>query len=669
VPVDLTVQVFNAYLGTQEGVHSVILPDIFSSGGSKNVFIDKYARVVRINGYTKQNSSAVTTDTGGTATKVVGLIPYRSTSGGSITRELVGIFDDATDEWEIHLSTDNGATWTFKIDEGSTVVGQIPDWAQFGDNLFITNGKVAARIYDGSTFGTVALTQSPQVTAVINTATGNLTGNYTYKLLSTIVGVRQQGALASTSKLAVNEQMDLTWTADADTNVDGYEIYRTSGTGTVYFYLTTIDGRATTAFTDNLSDLTLLERRIMEEHGDAPPVSYFCEPHKQRMWWLRTDTNPTRGFWSDAGLPRSVYPENFLNFSDSETVGDTITGAIGNYEGLLVVFTEKAVWTVSGTGTVIGDIVDFTKIRTNAGTGAVSGRTVVRIPAGAIYTDPKGEYQTTAVSSLAYLTPLGDIRLFDGDNDIIISHPIRETVKALSFANKEKSHAIIDSANDQAIWIFPKDSAGEPDTAVVWNYRFGVFYPWETMPFSSSVELDTSTDAATMLVGESLTSKGGFVYELFKGNSFDGSNIDSQWMTKTLYGVNEEGQPALSNRKRWRWLDVLFRVDQDINVTVEWLTGASPDTGAAVGSTTITPNAASILSVDGSTIISNDGSTLLVALASAQEKAFLRDGNNDFLHDEGIRLRIGSDNTSGPWALEAMQLAYQMLPGLKRRDQ
>jgi hypothetical protein len=81
VPVPIKIQLFDAFLGTQEGIHSIILPDIFSSGGSKNVYIDKFARVAQIGGYTKQNSSAYTTNTGATAGMIRSLIPYRGTAG------------------------------------------------------------------------------------------------------------------------------------------------------------------------------------------------------------------------------------------------------------------------------------------------------------------------------------------------------------------------------------------------------------------------------------------------------------------------------------------------------------------------------------------------------------------------------------------------------------
>lgn len=670
MPVPLQVQLFDAFLGTQEGIHSIILPDLFSSGGSKNVYIDKFGRVAQINGYAKQNSSAFTTDGGASAAMVRGIIPYRSTAGGTTTRKVVLVLDDQVNEWEIWHSSDQGATATFLEDEGSTVVGQIPDAAQFGDSLFITTGKTLPRVYNGTAISAVGGTQSPTVTATESADSGNLTGFFRYKLVSTFSdGSRKAGSVASTGVLCAGKQMSLSWSADADGTVQGYEIYRTTGTGFTYYYLTSIDGRATVAYTDNISDTTILENRVLEEHGDAPPQAYFCEPHKQRMWWLRTDTYPTRGYWSDPGDPDSVYDQNYLDFSDSETVGDQITGALGNYEGLLVVFTERALWTVSGTGAIIGDITDWTKSRTNAQIGSVTHRSATRVPAGSKYTDQQGRQETTSKSAIVYFTPLGDIRLFDGDNDLIISHPVRDTIGDFNYAQRAKIHALHDSANDQIIWFIPTGSSGEPNKAVSWNYRYGVWYVWETMPFGASAEIETSSDAALLLTGEALTSKGAYVYAFLSGNSFDGSNIEAKWMTKTLYGLNEQGQPSLANTKRWRWLDLLFRINSDVSLTVEWLSGATPDTGAALGSVTVTPQASVLTTSSGSPVVTASGSTIYVSAQSAQTKALLHDTSGQYLHDTGIRLRVGTSSTNGTWALEGMSFAYQTLPGLQRRFQ
>lgn len=671
----LRTRLFDAFLGHEEGIHSVILPAIFSSGGSYNVYIDKYARVKKMPGYARQNSSALTTDTGASAAAFVGLFPYRKIASGTTTRQLVGILDDGVNEWEGWVSTDEGANWTFKTDFGSGSVNKIPDFMQFGNELYMTNGVLAPRVWDGSSWSTAGGTQSPTPTATASSTTGVLNGNYSYKLVSREAdGSRHPGSAISTLETVQLKQIDLSWSADADTDVIGYEVYRTTGSGQTFMFVSWIEGRGTTSFTDNVSDDTVLGNRVLEEHGDAPPTGmYYVEPHKQRGWWFRTDTYPTRAWFSDAGDPDSVYANNNLDFSDSETIGDQITGAVGNFEGKLIVFTEKAVWTVSGTGAVIGNIRDWSRVRSNAQVGAASHRSIVRLPAGAKFADQNGVVQTTSHASIAYFTPNGDIRILIGGSedagDIIISLPVKDTLSTVNYAERHKIHALHDSVNQQVVWFYPdssEDVTSTPTRGVVWNYRWGVWYPWTTTPFMSACEADSSTASSKLLVGQGSTSEGGLVYEFLTGTDFDGDTIAAAWMTKAIRGQDQNGNDDIHSTQRWRWLDILFESGLAGDITVEWLSGIDVDESAAVGSVIISPNTQTILSADGDVILSASGDPLVFSQLTTQAKVrLITDGR--FLHDTGLRLRISDTSDSSSWAIEAMTVAYQTMEGQKRR--
>jgi hypothetical protein len=316
-----------------------------------------------------------------------------------------------------------------------------------------------------------------------------LFGSYKVKIVPRLSdGSRLAGSVTSVALSLEGEAMDVTWVASANVSVVGYEEYRTTGTGDVFYFSNYIDGIATVTVTDNNEDLLILENRTLEEHGDAPPTTYIVVAHKQRMWWLNSDDHPQRGTYSDAGDPDSVWEENFMEFQDAETQGDLIVGAVGNFEGQLVAFEERSIWTVSGTGSIIGNTVDFNRTKTNAQTGAVSHRAIVRVPAGARFIDQTGEVQTTATVALAYFTPLKDIRLFDGDNDIVFSHAMSELAATLNYAYRRKVHALHDTTRSEVTWMFPADSATEPSTAIVWNYRWGVMYERE-WNFASAVQL------------------------------------------------------------------------------------------------------------------------------------------------------------------------------------
>lgn len=665
--VELTTQLFDAFLGQSQGVHSVILPDIYSSGGSKNLWIDKYGRAKRILGYTKQNSSPVTTDTGGSTAICRALFPYRKTSGGSVTRQLLGVFDDGVNEYEIWKSTDDGATWTFLSDLGATAVGQIPDFGQSGDTLIITSGKVAPKKWNGTSLSAASNTQSPTVTSAAG-AVGNLNGNFQWKLVVVFTdGTRGYGSLASTSLALQNLAASLTWTASADVTVAGYELYRTSGTGAVYYYVTYIDGRLTAAYTDNTADLAILENRIMEEHGDAPPTSYFCVPYKQRMWYLRTDALPQQGYYSDPGLPDSVLSDNNLAFADATSQGDFITGGIGDFEGQLVVFEEKSIWTVTGTGEVVGNIVDFTRKRTNAQIGSVHHRTVARVPAGSKYVDQNGAVQTTDVATLAFLSPLADIRLFDGDNDIIISDPVKDDLALMNYTQRAKSFCVPDIEHGEIAWVYPSGNNSEPSVAQVWNFRWGVWYARE-WGFAHAVQMDAADDASEVVASDTAA---GTIYKLWSGNSFNGTSFRAQWMSKTLYGVeviNYKSQPAISKRKRWRWGEFLFQTEQSVTLTLEWLPGNSPDNAAASGSKQFSPATSPLVSADGDAIVSANGDAILVSADSALANVKFRDTAGRYLHGHGIRFRVFDEAQNGSWALEAINLAYQILPGMRRQS-
>jgi hypothetical protein len=449
--------------------------------------------------------------------------------------------------------------------------------------------------------------------------------------------------------------------------VAGYEIYRTTGTGKIFRYVDYVDGRTTVAYTDNISDDTVIEERVLEEHGDAPPTGvYFCEPHKQRMWYFRTDSFPQQGWWSDPGDADSVYNENQFAFNDQETMGDVITGARGDFEGHLIVFQERSIWTVSGSGLINGGTVDWVRDRTNASTGTVHHRTVARVTAGARYVDQLGKVQVSPTVTLAYLTPLGDIRLFDGVSDVIISHPKKETMATLNYAHRAKSFCIEDHVRNEVSWVFPAGSNTEPSIAVTWNYRWGVWYERE-WAFACGREIESSSTAHVLLAGSNSTTTGGYCYQLWSTNAFDGTPFTAQWMTKTLYGVNDKKQPALSQLKRWRWADFLFETDNNVTLTIEWVAGNTPDTSAAIGSTTIQPGAFSILTSDGDTLITASGDTILVAQSSSQQMALLKDAQGNHLHDKGIRLRIYDNADDGSWSLEGFTLGYQIIPGLGRR--
>lgn len=652
-PIDIDVVEIRHFAGDHQGMGVLALPDIYSPDGSQNVYVDKTGRLKTISGYTKQNSSAKTTDTGASAAIFRSLFPYRVTVAGTTTRQLLGILDDGVNEWEFWKSTDNGVNWTFVSDRGATPVGQIPDWAISGQFVYLTVPKTEIpRVWDGTTLAAAGSTQIAAPT-LSDGGAGVLSGSYQFKIVPVLAssGLEKQGSVTSAVLQVQDKQINVAWTADADTLVGGYNIYRTTATGKILYFETYSNDRTVVAYTSNTPDLTLIQGQSLTWHGDAPPSGvYFCERFKQRIWWGRTDAFPRRAYYADVGEPDSVNTDNsYVDATDGDSLGDVLTGMTGDYQSSMVMWLERSVWTVTGTGQVLGTIIDWNLRRSSASMGAVHHRTVLRIPQGAKWTDTEGEIKTIDQSVLAYLTPLGDIRIFDGQHDEVISYAKSDDLAMMNYANRAKSHACIDTVLKLAMWWIPT-SGSEPDRCVAWDFGRGTWHTFTPMPMASVIEMETSSAAQLLLGSEASTAKGGLVYALKSGTTFDGTAITYAWMTKALYprgsSPNAPASLAVSGLgedlvrvKRFRFAMPLFTANgSPATITI----GVYTPFAVAADSPVFT--------------LSSTGTKL--------GRLNLQDATTGrFFHHHGARMKFSGTSA---FVLEGIGLGFQVLPGLRR---
>lgn len=665
--IPLTTQVFNAFLGTNEGTNVLLLPDAFSSEGSVNVWMDKFGRVRSWGGYSALNSSVSHGD------RFAGLFQAHIASMSSPFIGTTGVFigfiehlDSLTFKTYLVTSTD-GTSWTELTN--ASAGRDCPDFAQFGTVVYITApNSIGNYTYDGTSAAAITNTQSPQP-SVSEGSTGVLNGSYKYKLVSIhgTTGARKLASLSSTLITTTNKQLSLSWTADADTNQGGYELYRTSGTGNLYYFVTYIDGRTTVAYTDNNADSAIFQNRVLEEHGDAPPSNcWFVEGHKGRLWWGGTGTYPDRVWWSDPQLPTSVLDTNYIVFSDNEIQGDKLAGMIGSFRDTLVVFTERAVWTVSGTGSVVGYVADWNRVRSNARIGSVSHRSALRVPSGARYVDEFGSTASTSGPTLAYWTPLGDIRLFDGDNDTIISTPIQDTIRGFNYSQRRYICGVHDQDANQMIWFYPTTGSDYCNAAIVWNYKWGVWYQWTGLDVGSAVAADSGTDPAVVVLGSGSFVTGATDNKLAKAfvldanGSANGTAIVSVWQSKPLYGSDENGVPLLTQSKRWRWADLRF----DFSLP-------SPGSTTSVNVTVQDALNTASASYNNPSFITGAGHAQQVKVRCQARSLLNFNTFADYVHSPSITLFVSATTTGSStdkgWALDGFALTYQVLSGQKRR--
>jgi len=121
--------------------------------------------------------------------------------------------------------------------------------------------------------------------------------------------------------------------------------------------------------------------------------------------------------------------------------------------------------------------------------------------------------------------------------------------------------------------------------------------------------------------------------------------------------------------KRYRWLDIIAEADEDVTLTVEWLSGSGSDEAVSRGAASKSLSAFSmqLITADGNVIQSAAESNITLPTESVQKIINLEGTNGDYIQDVGCRIRISDDAQDGSWSLEGMTLGFQVLPHATRR--
>lgn len=655
-----------ALLGDDESAESLVLPTVLGSDGSRDLTIDKYARATSIGGYTKRNAAAVTTNTGGVATRLRSIHHYTRQVAGQVLRQELGIFDDGVNHWELRFSIDAGQTWTFLADYGVGSPNRIPSWTSLGNQLILVNGYIAVQGYNGAAVSDASSVQLGAPT-IVDAGAGNLLGAFRWKVVVRKADGTRKAASKWSARTSLNgRKATITWTVDAD--AASYEVYRTTGTGEVALFAGSISS-GTLSFTDNVADLDLISGRMLQEYGDAPVLGiYHVFVHKSRVFYLRTDANPRLAYYSDPGLPFSVHSDSsFIDMTDAESFSDVATGGTGGFNNMAVIWLERSVWTISGTGNPSGIVIAFERVRSNARVGTVHVNTVARVSAGALFIDSRQQLQSLDRNVLAYLTPFGDLRAFDGNNDIIISFGKGATFKRLNYAQRQKAFVIVDTPRNEYTWVFPADDSVEPNIGVTWNTLYGTMTE-RAWPFACGCEIEKDESSSVLLAGEALTAIGGFCYQLWDGRTRpDGSGVPTRVITKTLYGLGGgtlrngmADKELLQYDKRWRWVDLLIKATENLSLLVEWLPGETAADEPPHGYRVISMPPSPLTTSDGSTIKDADGKQVYVANTQAPPRVKLENARGRHLHSRGMRLRISQALYSAILTLLAPMASWRL---------
>lgn len=294
---------------------------------------------------------------------------YTVDGTGPSANPVLGLFDFGRDDGQrFQLVKLNGALYKFSggtftsIGTGYSTT-ELARFATIENKLVIVDPGIEPKVWDG-TAGSVfpLLMESPGGFGPdLSAASGGvLSGSYDYKYTyysstwgiesASSPSVRESpGANERSTIITVNQQaIQLTnWILPTDSRVDKFRIYRrkTSALEADWFLVEEITKPATVGqvYVDNWPDSSVSNRLLAPlTFSVAIPAARFVAYHEGVTYLAGFAATPKRILISPAGKPFAP-----LDAADSITGTGDITG-IEIFQGERVVFTQQAIWVISG---------------------------------------------------------------------------------------------------------------------------------------------------------------------------------------------------------------------------------------------------------------------------------------------------------------------------------
>lgn len=358
----------------------------------------------------------------------------------------------------------------------------------------------------------------------------------------------------------------------ADPQVVARKIYRTVAAGSLWIYVDRIEDNTTTTYSDVIADVSL-GSLTAPEAGDvsidnSPPPSVGIIKHwKHTMFGAGDPSNPQTVYWSN---PDDLEGWPMLN---NATLDHKVTAIYESYSSLIVE-TELGKWQVSGENPDFR----FDKIINNIGCVGRRAAGETRIEGWAIDRD--------------------GLRLYDANNPVKISEPIRDKFADFTKTYLEYTHSIHSKNNNAIIMCIPGS------TQYSFNANNYVYqYPidevgqgwWWQLKLPSSVnildleEIEDSDGEYHLYFG----STDGMLYELFDISSKNWATATStEAITTTIVtkwlrlGQLGEQSDFSTGRVSPRFIEMITDGDACTwSITIETATG--PNQTAATSSVTV----------------------------------------------------------------------------------
>lgn len=473
---------FNGGLNTTSGPLSVKNTE---STDLLNIDFNKFGSIVKRNGYTALNTSAIT----GSA-KSDGLWWYEYVSAGAYASLLLNVTNG-----KLYKNSGLTATWTDATGTGTFTAGNFCDFDTWLNTAYVTNntdvpsfmvvGANAASIPSFTatsyTFQVSGITTAPAVGDTY-TNSGN-TYTLTYVRVSGSAGA-QAGQLVATASAAP---------AASGTLV------RTTGAGD-----------ANIIFSAQAVNVSLTKAKCVRQYNNYLFLGNVV---------VSGTTNKSRIVWCNLKDDLTWLTTSFIDISKDD--GQQIVN-LTVLADKLIVFKERSVYIVSFTGDAD---IPFTVEKSDSNVGAVAQHSVQEIENGLVFLSYDGFYY------------------FDSHNSYKISLQIQSTLLAYNATRFTQARSMRQKNKNRYFCSLPSAGQTNNDVIVVWDWQLNAFSLYGGMAANSMTTVYVSGVDERIYFGD----YSGFVYRMDTGA--DDYPLNVQTAINAYYYTNWKHYDDITDQK------------------------------------------------------------------------------------------------------------------------
>jgi hypothetical protein len=504
------------------------------SSDLSNIDFDKFGSILKRNGYTAINTSAIS----GT-TKSDGLYWYEYDSSGSTARLLVNVTNGKIYTMPESMS----GTWTDKSGTAVVTASNFNDFETFRGILFGTNGldkpwqktgtgnarPIPALLANSYTFGVNSITTAP---AEGDTYTNN-------------------GITYTVSYLDVS---------GASGAIGGYVVATGSGAPATSGNLTraTGSGDATIAFTISNANVNITAAKFVCQYNNYLFLGAVT---------VGSTYHPTRIYWCDVTNPNSWLGTSWIEVSYLD--GQEITRLWG-FNNYLFIFKTRSIFGLTFTGDA-----DFPFIlpgggRSSSAIGCIAPWSMAQIEQGVVFLSYDGIY------------------LFDGSTSYKLTDRIRDLILGYNTTNFAQVVSTINRKKNMVYFAFPSSSTN--NIVLVWNFFLNSWSRYSGMAPSAMVTAYvTGKDERPIFADYS-----GYVYRMDVGTDDYPLNVQTaidayfytNWKTYDDL-INKKGVPEVTVYYALTNALLTFAYSYDFNVADQFSNNFSTASGGMLWGTGI----------------------------------------------------------------------------------